>query len=222
MKYLFSPGCALFLYKQNLIDKTMEFLKKELGDVKLLTTCCLDLPEIPSDHKVIVACSGCFKRYNNYEAPIALSLWDIFAQSENIEFPDYEQAELSIIDTCPTRTQDKLHDNIRKLAGKMNLKLIEPEKTKRQGTCCGDSFYGKIPTEKVVEQMKIKADSMPCADILVYCISCSKSMFVGGKKPKYLLDLIYNEETIAKTFETDAWHNELNEFIAEHKELEII
>lgn len=57
---------------------------------------------------------------------------------------------------------------------------------------------------------------MPVDDVEVYCVSCSKSVFVGGKKPHYMIDLLFNEETIPKTFDPDEWHKELDVYINEH------
>lgn len=57
---------------------------------------------------------------------------------------------------------------------------------------------------------------MPADDVVVYCISCSKSVFIGGKRPRYLIDLLFNEKTIPKSFEPDDWHAELNEYIDKH------
>jgi hypothetical protein len=51
---------------------------------------------------------------------------------------------------------------------------------------------------------------------VVYCISCTKSVFIGGKTPRYLVDLLFNESTIPKTLEPDEWHKELQEYIALH------
>jgi hypothetical protein len=50
------------------------------------------------------------------------------------------------------------------------------------------------------------------------CVSCSKSMFNGGKNPRYLIDLLFEEETEPKTCDPDAWHQQLDEFIAAHTE----
>ena len=98
----------------------------------------------------------------------------------------------------------------------MNITLVEPEKTGTKGVCCGDTFYGEIPAEKVNIQMKKRASEMPVDDVVVYCVSCTKSMFIGGKKPHYMVDLLFGEETIPKTIATDKWHQELDEFIALH------
>jgi hypothetical protein len=98
----------------------------------------------------------------------------------------------------------------------MNITLVEPKNTRTKSTCCGDSFYGTIPIEKVKEQMKKRTSEMPCDDVVVYCVSCVKSVFIGGKKPHYLIDLLLAEETVPKTFEPDKWHQELDIYIEEH------
>jgi hypothetical protein len=67
-----------------------------------------------------------------------------------------------------------------------------------------------------MEQMKKKASSMPAEEVLVYCVSCAKAMFIGGKRPRYLIDLLFDEETIPKTLDPDLWHQELDLFIDSH------
>jgi len=41
-------------------------------------------------------------------------------------------------------------------------------------------------------------------------------MHIGGVKPRYIVDLLFGEETVPGTYEPDLWHNELNKFIEEH------
>jgi hypothetical protein len=70
--------------------------------------------------------------------------------------------------------------------------------------------------DEVKEQMKKRANEMPADNVVVYCVSCSKSMYIGGKNPRYLVDLLFGEDTIVETFEPDDWHGQLNKFINEH------
>jgi len=88
--------------------------------------------------------------------------------------------------------------------------------TQTKGTCCGDSFYGVIPTEKVKEQMIKRSSEMPADDVVVYCVSCIKSIHIGGKHPQYLVDLLFADETLPKTFEPDDWHRELAAYMEQH------
>jgi hypothetical protein len=214
---LFAPGCALILYKPELAFKLHSILNKNLGEMEMLMTCCHHDPKFKQATLIINICPGCDKRFrSDYENSSTISLWEILAESDFFTFPDYQSQSMTIIDACPTRDQERIHLAIRKLLLKMNINLIEPKSTGINSTCCGDSFYGIISTEKVKDQMIRKASELPLNDVVVYCISCSKAMFVGGKQPHYLIDLLFAEETVSKTFEPDDWHNELSTYMDKH------
>ena len=68
--------------------------------------------------------------------------------------------------------------------------------------------------------MKAKAHGMPDGDIIVYCVSCVKAMFVGSRQPRYMLDLLFSMDTVAQTFDPDAWHAELDAYVESHAEYE--
>jgi hypothetical protein len=132
-------------------------------------------------------------------------LWELLLETDAFAFPDYGSQEMTIIDACPTRDQDRIHRSVRALAERMNISIVEPANTKRDGTCCGDIFFGNMPTEQVIGQMRAKADEMPVDDILVYCVSCSEAMFIGGKRPRYLVDLLF-AGTPSLAVDPDLWH----------------
>lgn len=217
MKRVFAPGCALMIYKPRLERKTLAFLHRDLGDIDEHLTCCRHEPKLPAGTLVINTCAGCDRRYRELYAGITtVSLWEVLAENDRFPLPNYEGKEMAILDACPTRDQARVHDAIRTLLKRMNINVIEPAKTRSTGTCCGDSFYGVLPVEQVKEQMKKRATEMPAEDVVVYCVSCIKAMFIGGRKPRYMLDLLFGEETLAGTYDPDAWHAELNRFIDEH------
>jgi hypothetical protein len=41
-------------------------------------------------------------------------------------------------------------------------------------------------------------------------------MSIGGKKPRHIGDLLLGEETFPQVYDTEEWHRQLNEYIAEH------
>lgn len=217
MKRLFAPGCALILYKPRLVEKVEAALAAEVGPVERLTTCCHNVPRLEAGTEVINICPGCDRRYRqNYTDTSTVSLWEVLARSASFSFPDYRGRVMSIIDACPTRDQPRVHEAVRELLKKMNIDLREPKHTRTRGICCGDSAFGEVPTEKVKKMMKKRASQMPVEEVVVYCVSCTKSMFIGGKRPRYLVDLLFGEETLPGTLEPDAWHAELDAFIAAH------
>jgi len=212
---VFAPGCALLLYKPHLADRLNRILNDHLGEMKPLLTCCKHDPQVDGPTEVVNICPGCDKRYSNdYESTTTTSLWEILAGSDFFTFPDYQGREMTILDACPTREKEAVHLAIRNLLKRMNIKLIEPERSGTRSTCCGDSFYGVIPIEQVKVQMRKRTSEMPVEEVVVYCVSCIKSVHIGGKTPHYLVDLLFGEETFPGVFEPDEWHGELDFFIA--------
>ena len=217
MKQVYAPGCALMIYKPELAKKVLEFLNKSIGNIPKHLICCRHEPKLESGTQVINTCAGCDRRYREiYEGIATISLWEILAESKTFSFPDYKGMEMSIHDACPTRTEERVHSAIRKLLERMNIKIIEPKNSRTKAICCGDSFYEVLPVELVKEQMKKRANEMPCEDVVVYCVSCIKSMHIGGKKPHYIVDLLFGEETGIGTLEPEAWHGEIQRFIDAH------
>lgn len=82
--------------------------------------------------------------------------------------------------------------------------------------CCGDNFYPALPIERVNELQKKRASQMPCADVAVYCASCIKSMYIGGKRPHHMVDLVLGESTEKNTCQTDIWHEQIDSYIMIH------
>jgi hypothetical protein len=217
IKTVFAPGCALMLYKPEFAKRIHSILRNHVGEMDELNICCHHDPQFPEETTVINICPGCDKRFrNDYNRSSTISLWEVLAEYEFFNFPDYHGQSMLIIDACPTRDQERVHTAVRTLLQKMNIRLVEPTKTRTNGTCCGDSFYGIIPTDKVKEQMAKRASEMPVDDVVVYCISCIKSMFIGNRKPRYLVDLLFGEATLPGTCEPDEWHRELDKYIESH------
>jgi Fe-S oxidoreductase len=216
-KLFFAPGCALMLYKPELAEKILVLLNKSLCKVEMLLTCCQHDPKLPDNSKVINVCPGCDKRFSkDYKGVSTISLWEVINENNFFEYPDYKGRKMSIIDACPTREVSIVQNSIRDLLYKMNINLVEPQNTRKESTCCGDFFYGSMPTVKVKELMIEKALEMPVDDIVVHCVSCVIAVCNGGKKPQYMADLLFNEDSIPKTIDLDEWHMELREFIELH------
>lgn len=217
MKQVYAPGCAFMIYKPKLAKKILKFLNEILGPIPEHLICCRHEPNLENGTQVINTCAGCDRRYRElYSGISTISLWEILAESKSFPFPNYNGMEMSIHDACPTRTEERVHFAIRRLLERMNIKVIEPKNTGTKANCCGDSFYGTLPVELVKEQMKKRSEEIPCDNVVVYCVSCIKAMYIGGKKPRYIVDLLFGEETKIGTFEPDEWHHELQKFIDEH------
>ncbi len=216
-KQVYNAGCALRFYKPELAEKVLSYLDGELGEVEPHTVCCKHEPKLPAGTQIINTCAGCNKRFSSlYDGITTITLWEVLAQSTTFPFPDYQGATMTLHDPCPIRTVDCVHEVVRFLLKRMNIHVVETAKNRSNSVCCGDSFYPALPVEEVNEKMRERAQSMPCDEVCVYCISCIKSMHIGGKKPRYLLDLLFNQSTQSGVYDTAEWHSLLQEFIDRH------
>lgn len=214
---IFAPGCAMMLYKPSLAEKIHAMLKAEAGEMGVLNTCCRHDPGFETPTRIINVCPGCDKRFSNsYTNVTTVSLWVLLAASTTFEFPDYGGQSMTILDACPTREKPAIHEAIRSIIRKMHIRIVEPLHTRTASTCCGDSFYPQLPADSVNLLMKKRTAEMPLDDVIVYCVSCIQSVSIGGKKPRYLPDLLMGLDTLPKVYETEVWHRELDEYIEKH------
>lgn len=217
MIQVFAPGCALYLYKPQLAARMLGLLQSRFPQVAEHTICCRHQPNLAAGSQIINVCAGCDRRYRElYPGISTISFWELLAGSEDFPFPDYQGCRMAILDACPTRDQERVHQAIRTLLRRMNIRLVEPELTGTRSSCCGDSLFGVLPVEQVKAQMAKRAAEMPAEDVVVYCVSCIKAMHIGGKSPRYLPDLLFGEPTHPGSFEPEAWHRQLDAFIATH------
>jgi hypothetical protein len=216
-KTYFNPGCALSIYKPDTELKILSYLNNNYGNVELHKICCRHDPNAEEGSVIINVCAGCDRRFRSlYKGVSTISFWEVLDQMDAFPFPDYSGITMSVHDACPIREKPKIHSAIRSLLNKMNIKVIETENHGTNSICCGDSFYPSLPLEQIHERMKRRADSMPCEEVVVYCVSCIKSMFIGGKTPRYMMDLLFNETTTPEIYDTTAWHNQLQAYIDSH------
>ncbi|MHB9941903.1 hypothetical protein CF065_09790 [Clostridium sporogenes] len=216
-KTYFNPGCALSIYKPEIENKILKFLNENYGEVTLHKICCHHNPQLESGSLIINVCAGCDRRFRSlYEGISTISLWEVIDGLDAFQYPDYKGLKLSVHDACPVREKPQVHKAVRNLLKKMNIDVVETKFSGTNSICCGDDFYPKLPIEKVHQKMKERADSMPCNEVCVYCVSCIKSMYIGGKTPRHLIDLLIGQTTESQIWDTVKWHEQLQDYIDKH------
>ncbi len=217
VKKYFNPGCALSIYKPEMENQLLRFLNENYGETHLHNVCCRHDPQVEEGSRIINVCAGCDQRFSSlYQGVSTISLWEVLDGLDGFPYPDYGGLTMSVHDACPIRDKPQVHQAVRSLLRKMNIQVVEAEFHGTRSICCGDDYYGKIPIERVHQHMKKRADSMPCQDVCVYCVSCIKSMHIGGKSPRHLLDLLMGEATEPQVYDTVQWHKDLEDYIDEH------
>lgn len=213
----FNPGCALSIYKPELENKIIRFLNQNYRETLMHKICCRNEPQLAKGSLVINVCAGCDRRFGSlYEGISTVSVWEIIDSLDSFLYPNYKGLRMSVHDPCPVRKKPQVHQAVRNLLGKMNIEVVETKRNGTKSVCCGDDFYPKVSLDKVRSHMKKRAGSMPCNDVCVYCVSCIKSLYIGGKTPRHLVDLLMNEPTEPQIYDTVQWHDQLQEYIDNH------
>ncbi len=217
MNTYFNPGCAISIYKPEIENKIIEYLNKNYEETAIHKICCRHEPQIEKGSLIINVCAGCDRRFRSlYEGISTISLWEIIDDLDPFAYPDYQGLKMSVHDACPVREKPQIHRAVRNLLKKMNIEVLETKFNGTRSICCGDDFYPKHSVDKIHIAMRKRAESMPCEDVCVYCVSCIKSMHIGGKTPRHLVDLLMNEATDPQTHDTVKWHEQLQEYIDCH------
>jgi Fe-S oxidoreductase len=216
-KTYFNPGCALSVYKPEMENKILKFLNENYGEVVLHKICCHHDPQLEAGSLIINVCAGCDRRFRSlYEGISTISIWEVLDELDTFQYPDYKGLKMSVHDACPVREKPQVHRAVRNLLKKMNIDILETKFYGTHSMCCGDNFYPTLPIEKVHKKMKERANSMPCNEVCVYCVSCIKSMHIGGKTTRHLIDLLMGETTEPQIYDTVQWHEQLQDYIDKH------
>ncbi len=166
---------------------------------------------------IINNCAGCDRRFRSLYAGVnTISLWEVLNSIENLPLPKYSGLTLSVHDSCSYRPKPQVHAAVRSLLRKMDIEIIESEYSGTKSICCGDNFYPQLPVEKVIAFQKKRAAQMPCQDVAVYCVSCIKSMTIGGKTAHHMVDLLLNELTEPQETNIVEYHSEVQNYIDNH------
>lgn len=175
-------------------NKILKFLNEYYGEVALHKICCRHDPLLEAGSLIINVCDGCDRRFRSLYLGIStISIWEILDGLDTFQYPDYKGMKVSVHDACPVRGKPQIHLAVRNLLKKMNIEVMESKFYGTHSICCGDDFYSKLPIKQIHQKMKERADSMPCNEVCVYCVSCIKSMYIGGKTPRHLMDLLMGE-----------------------------
>lgn len=202
-------------YKSYLADALKNIVEQKYGKMDTILTCCFDTPSLAPDTCVITPCPTCAERYAKIEGCTSICFLNDLAEMD-YPFPDYKGIEMSIQDTCAARKQADVLSSVRTLLRRMNINIVEPQYSGSKSRCCGQVLYGKVSEEKVIMGMQRRAQEMPCNDVVVYCSSCIMSMTVGGRSPRFILDLLFNEETEMKDINPIKWNTSLANFRLSH------
>lgn len=236
----FMAGCSLTSSSPEEVIQTLEWLRTRIPDVGAIQKCCglptsdmgqealfqkrfatlqKDLDDMGVD-EVIVACQNCKNVLDRYGTTQTRSLWEVLPE---IGIPEECRGKgkdsdmvFTIHDSCPTRYDKAIQDGIRWLMNEMGYQVLEGESSREHTRCCGAGGMVGDGNPKVKEEaVRMRLDSLPTDNIVVYCGTCRSTLASGGGKVWHILDLLFGpvvhagdeppENVLAST--SKAWKN---------------
>lgn len=195
MSYIYFPGCKYTALAPQTSAKIKDHLQEKMKIS--VTGCCRIHHKLLTDQDTaLVVCPTCY--FNLQEsAPQAqvMSIWELLAEQEDFPWPDYQGKSITVQDCIDTRENPKWQQAVRTILNRMNLKIIEIEKSFDQADFCNiETSASPEPKEKQMEQLLDHCNQYTTESVLCYCTGCFNSLKIGGVHGIHLMDLIIGEK----------------------------
>ena len=209
---VFWPGCALMNLDGEILEKTLEILKREEPEIRMAIGCCGQptaylFPEKAKKRqrnlrnflkkqgirRIYTACPNCtiqLKTIGDFEI---LPVWPILARHVTRE--DIHAPEGCFVwhDPCPTRLDPAQQEGARKLLAVSGCDYTEPEHTGLHTRCCGNYHMMRAsdPEKSAMMRSKRLNDLGNERIILSSCEGCLDAFRSEGRETCHLLEVLF-------------------------------
>ena len=221
---VFWPGCALMNLDGQILDKTLEILRRAEPEIQLACGCCgqptvylfpekadarrgklIRMLKKQGVKRIYTACPNCTLQLRELPGFEIIPVWPVLA--EHIRPEDVSIPEGSFIwhDPCPTRKEPEQQAAARKLLGVCGCDCTEPEHTGCKTQCCGNFHMLAATDPEKSQKMRLKRlEEFPKDRTIVSnCEGCLGAFRGGGRVTIHLLELLFGKS------KTRGWGNRI-------------
>lgn len=213
-KTVLFPGCALPGTRPDKVKELFLYLRREIPGLGVVLDCCTKPShDLGCDEhfqemfvemreyllhcgveKVLVACPNCYRVFHQYGTGLQIETVYECLADKNMPVKEAPSGEVTVHDPCGTRYQKKVHEAVRRLAGRNNLRVNEMVHHGSKTICCGEggSVYPINPELGKAWSFKRKQEA-GSDRMLTYCAGCAN--YLGSFSPTiHILDLLFEPE----------------------------
>jgi hypothetical protein len=216
MATIYFPSCKFKAAYPFTAEQIQFYLNKHFQ--MNITDCCQkNLQLLTCEDTAVCICNSCAAYCDeSSHAKEVLSVLEIIAFDETFVFPDYKGEHIALQDCWRTYDKPNVHNAVRSIMEKMNLKVVELPGNKEKSMFCGTTllksappYYGKLAPKRFIENahadlfqnhtpedqisMMIKhCEQIPTKKVACYCKSCADGLSLGGKQAVHLMELVFN------------------------------
>ena len=221
---VFWPGCALMNLDPEILEKTLEVLRRAEPEMGLATGCCgqptvylfpekaemrqgklQGLLKKQGVKRIYTACPNCTLQLRELGDFEVISIWPVLA--EHLQKSDVKTSDGSFVwhDPCPTRNAPAQQLGARKILEISGCDYAEPVHTGPKTQCCGN-FHMMRATDPE-KSAKMRAHRLEelgeTRIILSNCEGCLDAFRSEGRETCHLLELLFGKS------KTRSWANRI-------------
>lgn len=208
---LFWPGCALMTLEPEILDKTLEVLRRAEPGIQLAAACCGNpttclFPGKVEDRKnllltqirdkgvkrIYTACPNCTLQLRDYGLEVT-PIWPVLAEQVNRD--DLAEVSGAYVwhDPCPTRKDRLQQEAVRKILALRGCDWVEPECSGCKTQCCGNvkMLHCTDPAKSAVLRKKRLAQLEEGRIIASSCEGCLSAFRGEKRETAHLLELLF-------------------------------
>lgn len=217
-KRVFFPGCSLSSYAPDVVQKTYQYLQKNLPGTGFILKCCaaptnmvgqeeefeerfqdlIDDMRALGAEEIITACPDCTHNIIEHK-PDDIKVTPLYEVLDEIGIPKdrkgvAEGKTIAIHDSCTARHFPEIHESVRNIAKDLGLEIDEFEHNREDTRCCGFGGMVLLANEDLSTDVMARRASQTDEEVVTYCAACRESMTMVDKPAYHLLEFIFRDD----------------------------
>ena len=213
-KAVFWPGCALMNLDGEILQKTLEILRRAEPEIQLACGCCGQptvylFPEKATQRKrklvrllkkqgvkrIYTACPNCTLQLRELDGFEIIPVWPVLAMHMTPADVTAPQGQFIWHDPCPTRNEPAQQEAARQLLHLCGCDCCQPEHTGCRTQCCGNfHMLAATDPEKSAKMRRNRLKEFPTdRTITSNCEGCLGAFRSEGRNTIHLLELLFGK-----------------------------
>ena len=211
---VFWPGCALMTLDGEILEKTLEILRRAEPELRMACGCCgqptvylfpektekrraklVSMLQKQGVKRIYTACPNCTLQLRELGDFEIVPVWPVLAAHVRPEDISVPGGSFIWHDPCPTRNQPEQQAAARELLGLSGCNCTEPEHTGCKTNCCGNfHMLAATDPEKSAQMRRKRLEEFPEGRTIVSsCEGCLGAFRSEGRETVHLLELLFGK-----------------------------
>lgn len=211
--YAYFPSCNFTKASPDTSRRVRQYLADVYG-IKTIGCCRPGHKKLSEEDIPLTVCQSCSAIIRENTEREDVSIFQFLDKDQHFPWPDYHGEEITLQDCWRAKGKHELHEAVRSILRKMNMKVVELEENRDESRFCGVFRYNPMREDNIRIAPHYFVDQMEgqlklCAPgeqqllmeenkkryhtnrVAVYCNSCLRGLSQGGVEGIHVMDLMF-------------------------------